>query len=128
MSLLPEISYSVLNFKCGENTFKNWIRYQFKYTQSIKMQQLTAEPAAFLLSRKQSHAPVQPPPRPHIPRSSNSPSFYSFNLRNTFAIIIIPLGALLCTPWVPLKNKTLLFGVFYAYLRSFAIVTGTFLL
>jgi len=88
------------------------------------MQKLNAEPAALLLQRKQSHAPVQSPSRPPITRSSNSPSFLSFNLRNTFAIVIIPLGALVCTPWVPLKNKTLLFGVFYAYLRSFAIVTG----
>lgn len=91
------------------------------------MQQLTVEPAALLLPRKQSHATVQPPSRPPITRSSNSPTFLSFNLRNTFAIVIIPLGALLCVPWVPLKNRTLLFGVFYAYLRSFAIVTGRFL-
>lgn len=91
------------------------------------MQQLTTEPASLLLSRKQNHSSLRPRSLPSKERSSNSPTLFSVNVRNTFAVIVIPLGALSSIPWVPLDLRTLLFGVFYAYLRSFAIVTGWFL-
>ncbi|KAJ5214882.1 Acyl-CoA desaturase [Penicillium chermesinum] len=67
---------------------------------------------------------AQPYPPNPIKKGSNSPIFFSLNVRNTFALIVVPLGACLTIPWVPANRKTWLFGIFYAYLRSFAIVTG----
>ncbi|KAJ6024761.1 Acyl-CoA desaturase [Penicillium herquei] len=57
-------------------------------------------------------------------RRSNSPILFSLNVRNTFALIVIPLAALFSVPWVPADRRTLWFGLAYAYLRSFSIVTG----
>lgn len=59
-------------------------------------------------------------------KGPNSPMLFSLNLRNTFALIVIPLGAIFAIPWFPADRRTIWFGLFYSYLRGFSIVTGAY--
>ncbi|KAJ5673851.1 hypothetical protein N7462_009290 [Penicillium macrosclerotiorum] len=88
------------------------------------MQKISKELSKTPLFRQRSKFSMKPDSLVATTKSTYNPSLSSVNLRNSFAIIAIPLGAIISLPWVHLHSKTLLFGVFYAYIRSFAIVSG----
>lgn len=58
--------------------------------------------------------------------SAKSPVLFSVNVRNTFALIFIPLAAIFATKWASPQKNTLQFGLFYSLLRALAVTTGKF--
>lgn len=57
---------------------------------------------------------------------TSSPVLFSINVRNTFALIFIPLMAICFGHSVPVQKGTLQFGLFYSLLRALAVTTGKF--